>query len=206
MSKGAKVVIGDLRLSPEAEEFAGSSKDVAFAKCDVTNWKDLENLIAVSEQSFGDVPDIYVPGAGILEPVFQGFLSWPCLYRPLTSIQAFSSFWHDREEERYASIDINTAHPIKFTRMAIRALLGKNKPGVVVIIASMAGLRGSYLAPIYCATKFAMVGFAKSLAYADEDQGVKVVCICPGYVIAFLSIGSPRARHLSSSMSCRLKF
>ena len=70
--------------------------------------------------------------------------------------------------------------------MAIRALLRKNKQGVVVIIASVAGLRGAYIAPLYCATKFAMVGFTKSLADADNDEGIKVVCICPGYVIAFL--------------------
>ena len=70
----------------------------------------------------------------------------------------------------------------------MRALLNKNKPGVVVIIASMAGVKGTYIAPLYCATKFAMVGFTKSLADADEDQGVKVVCICPGYVNAFLRI------------------
>ena len=70
-SKGAKVVIGDLRLSPEADELVKSSDDVVFQKCDVTNWKDLQNLVTVSHQKFGDVPDVYVPGAGIFEPVHQ---------------------------------------------------------------------------------------------------------------------------------------
>ena len=74
VSKGAKVVIGDLRLSTEAEEFAKSSKDVTFVECDVTNWKDLQNLITASEERFGDVPDVYVPGAGIFEPVFRRVL------------------------------------------------------------------------------------------------------------------------------------
>ena len=71
--------------------------------------------------------------------------------------------------------------------MAVRALLGKKKPGVVVVISSMAGLKAAYVCPLYCATKFAMIGFVKAMATADEDQGVKVVCICPGSVLPFSS-------------------
>ncbi len=62
----------------------------------------------------------------------------------------------------------------------MRALLGKNKKGVVLIIASVAGLVGIYSSALYCATKHAIVGFVKSLADADPVEGVKVVCICPG--------------------------
>jgi hypothetical protein len=42
---------------------------VKFTECDVTEWRDLENLITVAQKEFGDVPDVYVPGAGIFEPV-----------------------------------------------------------------------------------------------------------------------------------------
>lgn len=64
----------------------------------------------------------------------------------------------------------------------MRALLGKNKKGVVLTVASVAGLGGFYSSPLYCGTKFAIVGFVKSMADADPMEGVKVVCICPGYV------------------------
>ena len=64
--------------------------------------------------------------------------------------------------------------------MAVRALLGKNKQGVILITASMAGYISMYRTPLYCATKHAMVGFTRSLADADRFQGVKVVAICPG--------------------------
>lgn len=79
-------------------------------------------------------------------------------------------------------MSINAEHPIKLTRIAMRSLLGANKPGVVLIVASAAGLRGSYTAPLYCATKHAVVGFTKSMAQADKDENVKVVCVCPGMV------------------------
>jgi NAD(P)-dependent dehydrogenase (short-subunit alcohol dehydrogenase family) len=77
-------------------------------------------------------------------------------------------------------MEINANHPIKMTRLAMRALLGANKKGVVCLVSSGAGLSGFYLASLYCASKAAVVGFAKSMGMADQEEGVKVVCICPG--------------------------
>lgn len=74
-------------------------------------------------------------------------------------------------------------HPLKLTRLAIRALLGKGKKGVVLLVSSVAGLNGGlYATPMYCATKHAIVGFVKSMGPAEELEGVKVVAVCPGYV------------------------
>jgi len=66
--------------------------------------------------------------------------------------------------------------------LAMRALLGANKKGVVCLVASGAGLYGFYLTSLYCASKHAIVGFAKSMGMADQEEGFKVVCICPGIV------------------------
>lgn len=74
-SHGAKCIIADLRLTQEAEEYMKTAKGVVFAKCDVTKWADLQNLITVSQKEFGDVPDIYVAGAGVFEPVRLSHLS-----------------------------------------------------------------------------------------------------------------------------------
>lgn len=49
-------------------------------------------------------------------------------------------------------------------------------------MASTAGIRGNYLSSLYCASKHAIVGFAKSMGEADIEEGVRVVCICPGLV------------------------
>lgn len=77
---------------------------------------------------------------------------------------------------------INAEHPLKLSRIAMRSLLGANKPGVILLLSSMAGLQGAYSCPLYVASKHAVVGFAKSMAQADVDQNVKVVCVCPGIV------------------------
>jgi len=35
---------------------------------------------------------------------------------------------------------------------------------------------------MYCATKFALIGFVRSLAQAEKREGVRVMAICPGLV------------------------
>jgi NAD(P)-dependent dehydrogenase (short-subunit alcohol dehydrogenase family) len=75
-AKNCSVVIGDLHLTPAAQEYVsntsevqnGSSRKVLFKKTDVTVWKELEDLFAYTEKELG-VPDIVCPGAGIFEPV-----------------------------------------------------------------------------------------------------------------------------------------
>ncbi|GKZ21766.1 hypothetical protein AbraIFM66951_008770 [Aspergillus brasiliensis] len=160
---GARIIIADLRLIPEAQQFVDSSDAVIFQRCDVRNWADLEALIQLSQDKWNDVPDVYVASAAIFEP-------------------PWSSFWEDTESTDYACIDINVNHPIKLTRLAIRALLGKDKKGVVCLVSSIAGISASIRSPLYCAAKHAIWGFVKSMAPLDQLEGVKVTSICPGIV------------------------
>ena len=69
--KGAKLVIADLKLTDEGQKFVqtSSSERVVFAKCDVRKRSELENLIAVSRERFGIIPEVYIAGAGVFEPV-----------------------------------------------------------------------------------------------------------------------------------------
>ncbi|KAI6709572.1 hypothetical protein JHW43_007896 [Diplocarpon mali] len=158
--RGARVLIGDLRLTTSADEFLTNTdpEAVELVKWDVTKRADLENLIAVSKKEFGDVPDAYIPGAGVFET-------------------AWSNFWDDTEEDRYAEVDINVNHPIKLYRIAICAWLRKNKKGVIPAIAFLAGFAGTLSAPLY--TKHAVVGFVCSMAVLDEREGIKVLGITP---------------------------
>ena len=180
---GARAVIADLKLTDEGQKFVDSAKSeqVLFQKCDVSSWADLQNAISASVNTFGEVPDVYAPVAGIFEP-------------------PWSNFWDDTEDNSYKTIDINVNHPIKLTRLAMRALAGAQKRGVVCLVASTAGIRGNYLASLYSASKHAIVGFAKSMGQADPDEGVRVVCICPGLV------DSPLWRSREDDMMDRAKF
>lgn len=48
--------------------------------------------------------------------------------------------------------------------------------------ASVGGIAGSPPAPLYCATKHAIVGFVKSLATTESLTGVKITSLCPAGV------------------------
>lgn len=68
--KGArKVIIADLRLTEAAQRAVQSDPNLVFQMCNVTKWKDLQDIIEVSVHRFGDVPDVYVASAGVFEPV-----------------------------------------------------------------------------------------------------------------------------------------
>lgn len=163
LAAGAKVLIADLKLTPEASSLVSTfpPTHIHFQETDVTNWTQLNSLITTSKSHFGAVPDVYVAGAGLFEP-------------------PWANFWEDTEEERYATLEVNVTHVIKFARIALRALAGADKKGVFLSIASGAGFRPTYQVALYCATKFAVVGFTRSLRPAEVLEGVKVVTICPG--------------------------
>ncbi|KJR79826.1 uncharacterized protein SPSK_00062 [Sporothrix schenckii 1099-18] len=142
VEQGARVVVADLTLTDDAKAFAAAhEKSVVFAKTDVTKRADLENTVAVAQSTFGDVPDVYIAGAGVFEP------DW-------------SSFWDDTEDDGYKQVEVNVNHPMKLSRIAIRSLVRRKKPGVILVVASLAGYQGAFASPLYCATKHAVVGFA----------------------------------------------
>ncbi|KAK3670114.1 hypothetical protein LTR78_010054 [Recurvomyces mirabilis] len=163
---GAKALIADLQLTPEADKLVKSSSgNVAFMKCDVTDWSNLESIPSEVSKAFGSdaVADVWIAGAGVFEP------KW-------------SSWLYDTEKDHYKAMSVNAEHPMKLTRIAMRSCLGSKKPGVCLIISSGAGITGQYGCALYCASKHAVVGFTKSMAQADYDENFKIVCILPGMV------------------------
>jgi NAD(P)-dependent dehydrogenase (short-subunit alcohol dehydrogenase family) len=54
--------------------------------------------------------------------------------------------------------------------------------GSFIAIASQAGLVGEANNGAYCAAKFALVGWARMLAAAQPETGVRVRTVCPGCV------------------------
>lgn len=68
------MIIADLKLTEEATGFVNGN-DVIYKSTNVAKWSDLEALVECSESSFGNVPDVYVAGAGAFEPVSHMNLS-----------------------------------------------------------------------------------------------------------------------------------
>jgi NAD(P)-dependent dehydrogenase (short-subunit alcohol dehydrogenase family) len=59
-------------------------------------------------------------------------------------------------------------------------------------IVNMSSVNGFFVEPIcagYCATKAAIIGLTKAMAIDHGKEGIRVNCICPGYIDAGLAEG-----------------
>jgi len=88
-------------------------------------------------------------------------------------------------------MDTNVRSTFLFTRHTVPVML-KQKEGTVLMISSMAGIYGFGGEAVYCATKFAQVGFAQALDKELRAQGIKVGVICPGGVKTEFALGRGR--------------
>ena len=67
----------------------------------------------------------------------------------------------------------------------------RERQGVLVGIASVAGFRGLPGAAAYCASKAAAISYLESLRVELRGSGVSVVTICPGYVATSMTSKNP---------------
>jgi 3-oxoacyl-[acyl-carrier protein] reductase len=67
------------------------------------------------------------------------------------------------------------------TREALR-LMSRTNRGVIINVASTAGLTGQEGAPHYSAAKAGMLGFTRAVAREVASQNIRVNALCPGFV------------------------
>jgi NADP-dependent 3-hydroxy acid dehydrogenase YdfG len=144
--------------------------DGAVARpCDVRRPDDLEALAAEAVERFGGI-DILVANAGV--GAYGPFLDLPA----------------DQLEEM---IDVNVKGTLYAVRAALPHLLESDAADIVTV-ASEAGRRGLPLEAVYCASKFAQVGFTRALDHELREQGVRCSNVCPGGVATDFAMGRGR--------------
>ena len=94
-------------------------------------------------------------------------------------------------EEYDALMDANMKSSFLFSRHAAPSMI-EQKSGTLLFISSVAGLQGYANEAVYCATKFAQIGFAQALDAELRKHGIKVGTICPGGVKTEFAIGKGR--------------
>ncbi|WP_201384037.1 SDR family oxidoreductase [Ktedonobacter sp. SOSP1-85] len=94
-------------------------------------------------------------------------------------------------EEYDEMMDTNVRSTFLFTRH-IAPLMIEQQSGTILMISSMAGIYGFAGEAVYCATKFAQVGFAQALDKELRPHGIKVGVICPGGVKTEFALGKGR--------------
>jgi len=81
-----------------------------------------------------------------------------------------------------ANMAVNAKGVFLTNQAAVRRFLAMGTPGCIVNTASLAGKVGAALLAHYSASKFAVVGFTQALAREVAAHGIRVNCVCPGFV------------------------
>lgn len=161
--EGAKVVVADVDQAGglgTLRAISGVGGDAVLQPADVTRAEDLEAMVAAAQRHFGGL-DILCNNAGIGEGKDD-------------------LFGEDGGWQRL--VDINLTAVIAGTRLGVRAMRERGLGGVIVNVGSMGGLRPMPAAPVYAATKAAVIHFTRSLAHLKDTDGIRVNAVCPSFV------------------------
>ncbi len=169
-SEGARVVIGSRRIERLAALVSelGTSESAAV-EMDVRDPEACHRLIDTAVNRFGRL-DAVVVSAGI---------------------GAYGGIMDLTDEKLIEMMDTNIAGTIWPIRAAVPVFLQAGG-GDIVIVASVAGLRGAGDEAVYAATKFAQVGLAGGLDRELREKGIRVSVIAPGGVATEFAMGAGR--------------
>ena len=88
-------------------------------------------------------------------------------------------------------MDANMRSSFVFSRHTAPLMIAQ-RSGTILFVASIAGLQGYAGEAVYCATKFAQVGFAQALDAELRKHGIKVGVLCPGGIKTEFALGKGR--------------
>jgi meso-butanediol dehydrogenase/(S,S)-butanediol dehydrogenase/diacetyl reductase len=157
---GVRVAVADLDAAG-AERVAHELGQGAFGVAiDVRKRDSVEQALATIEQRLGGY-QILCANAGV---------STMNLVADLT------------DEEWDFNFDVNARGVFLTNQTAVRHFLKAGTKGVIVNTASLAAKWGAPWLAHYSASKFAVMGFTQALAREMAPHGIRVNCVCPGFV------------------------
>jgi 3-oxoacyl-[acyl-carrier protein] reductase len=168
---GANVALGGRRQERLDGLVAELGPDRAVGvECDVRLPQDNARLVQAAVHAWGRL-DSVVPNAGI--GMYGSILDYP-------------------DDEIARMVDTNYTGTVWSVRAAVPVMLSTTGGGDVVIVASVAGLRGGGDEAVYAGTKFAQVGLAGALDRELREKGIRVTAVCPAGVETEFALGAGR--------------
>jgi short-subunit dehydrogenase len=148
------------RLETLARECRAAGGEAHAVPTDVANAQDCEWLIAEAMRALGGI-DVFVNNAGIT--------MWS-RFDALADLDVFERL-----------LEVNYLAPVRLTSLALPHL--KESRGLMVAVASLAGLTGVPERTAYAGSKHALVGFCDSLRIELRGSGVDICVVAPDFVV-----------------------
>lgn len=158
-AEGARVVLCDVIEDKGQETAAEIGESAVFEKLDVRSEADWDRVVAATVERFGQL-DILINNAAIVH------------FSPIEAMPA---------EDIERVLAINVMGTMLGAKYAAREMTKAGR-GVIVNISSVDGLRGCNGLSAYTASKWAVRGLSKSLAYELGPRGIRVCTVHPGGV------------------------
>jgi NAD(P)-dependent dehydrogenase (short-subunit alcohol dehydrogenase family) len=168
VAEGASVVACDVNADGLDETRAASSRPdaVVIARADVTDSADVDRVIATCVDAFGRV-DALANVAGIMDNMLPP---------------------HELDDATWDRVmKVNVDGPMRLSRAVLRRFL-EQQHGVIVNVASEAGVRGGAAGFAYTTSKHAVIGQTRSIAWLYAPFGIRCNAVLPGGVAT--NIGS----------------
>ena len=171
LTEGYSVAATSRNVSELQKVISAENSDFVPLEVDLVNENSVSEAISKTVEKFGQL-DVIVNNAG---------------YGQLGTLEELT------DKESRQNFDTNVFGSLNIIRKSMPYLRAQ-KSGLVINIASIGGLSGDFPGwGIYCATKFAVVGFTEALAAEAKEFGVNATVVYPGYFRTdFLTGGSLR--------------
>jgi len=166
--EGARVVVADINLAGAIEtvkQIEACGGTALAAETDVSRPESVEKLVAQTLGRFSRVDTLFNNAA----------------------IQVNKTIEDTTVEEWNREIAVNLGGVFLCSKFFIPHL--RKTRGSII---NMASVNGFFVEPMcagYCATKAAIIGLTKAMAIDHGKEGIRVNCICPGYIDAGLAEG-----------------
>ncbi len=141
-------------------ELAKSGCNVIIYKADITNRKEVDNMVEYVIGTFGNI-DVLINNAGISE---------------------YKLFIDINEEDLQRMLNVNIMGTFNMTQSVLKKSMLPRKDGTIINISSIWGMVGASLEVAYSTSKAAIIGMSKALAKELAPSNITVNVVAPGAI------------------------